>query len=114
MNGKEGRIVAIGAAEAVGEVKESQAMRTGRGSRKPRVGQANGAEVQRYFLGKAGGAGGVPEFGKEFATEPEAIVESLKAGLSYFSVVEWRGVADFSGKKAKLTKEAVTRGTKAG
>ncbi len=101
--------MAPGAAEAVGEVKELQATRTVRGSRKPRVGQANGAEGQRFFLAKVGGTSGIPELGKEFATEPEAIVESLKAGLSYFAVVEWRGIADFSGKKAKLTKEAVTR-----
>ena len=106
--------MAPGAAEAVGEVKDSQTTRTVRGSRKPRVGQANGAEGQRFFLAKSGSASGLPDLGKEFATEPEAIVESLKAGLSYFAVVEWRGMADFSGKKAKLTKEAVTRATRAG
>jgi hypothetical protein len=78
------------------------------------VGQANGAGEHRFFLDKAGSASGAPELGREFATEPEAIVESLKAGLSYFSVVEWRGMADFSGKKAKLTKEAVPRAAKAG
>ena len=88
--------------------------RPGRGSRKPRAGQTNGTEGQRFFLAKTGSAKGVPELGKEFATEAEAIVESLKAGLSYFAVVEWRGVADFSGKKAKLTKEAVTRPAAAG
>lgn len=103
-----------GAAEAVGDARESQPAHPASGSRKPRVGQVNGAEGQRFFLAKAGSARGVPELGKEFASEAEAIVESLKAGLSYFAVAEWRGMADFSGKKAKLTKEAVTRAEKAG
>jgi hypothetical protein len=68
-----------------------------------------GGVGQRFFLGKPGGDNGVPELGKELAAEPEAIVESLKTGLSYFAVSEWRGVADFSGKKPQLRKEAVTR-----
>jgi hypothetical protein len=46
---------------------------------------------------------------KEFATESEAIVESLKTGLSYYAVSEWRGVADFSGKKPQFRREPVTR-----
>ena len=98
-----------GAVEASSEARELQPAHTARGSRKPRVGQANRAEGQRFFLAKAGSARGVPELGKECASEAEAIVESLKAGLSYFAVAEWRGMADFSGKKAKLTKEAVAR-----
>ena len=106
---KEGGSVTTGAAEALSETKDLQPAHPARGSRKPRVGQANGAEGQRFFLAKPGSAKGVPELGKECTTEAEAIVESLKAGLSYFAVAEWRGMADFSGKKAKLTKEAVSR-----
>jgi len=99
----------MGATETVSDLKDQQPARAARGSRKPRAGQGNGTEGQRFFLAKAGSARAVPELGKEFATEAEAIVESLKAGLSYFAVVEWRGIADFSGKKARLTKEALTR-----
>jgi len=101
--------VTTGAAEALSETKNLQSAPPARGSRKPRVGQTNGAEGQRFFLAKPGSAKGIPELSKEVASEPEAIVESLKTGLSFFVLVEWRGVADFSGRKAKLTKEAVTR-----
>jgi len=71
-------------------------------------------EVQRFFLAKTGGNNGVPEFSKEVRGEPEAMVESLKTGLSYFVVSEWRGVADFSGKKPQLGREAVRSVPKAG
>ena len=106
---KEGASVSIGAAERAGEVKEPQAEHTARAGRVPRVGRANGVEGQRFFVAKAVGTSGFPEFAKEFATEAEAIVESLKTGRSFFVVLEFRGVADFSGKKAKLTKEPVAR-----
>ena len=98
-----------GMGEVLSETKDLQPTRPARGSRQPRAGQANGSDGQRFFLAKAGSAKGIPELGKECATEAEAIVESLKAGLSYFAVAEWRGMADFSGKKAKLTKEPVAR-----
>jgi hypothetical protein len=42
------------------------------------------------------------------------MVESLKTGLSYFVVSEWRGVADFSGRKPQLSREAVRGAPKAG
>jgi hypothetical protein len=71
-------------------------------------------EVRRFFLAKTGGNNGVPEFSNEVPGEPEAMVESLKTGLSYFVVSEWRGVADFSGKKPQLGREAVGRAPKAG
>ena len=106
--------MAAGVAEAVGAVKDSQAMGPARGARKARTGPAHGAETQRFFLAKAGGGNSVPDLGKEFATEPEAIVESLKTGFCYFTVSEWRGIADFSGKKPQLRKEAVSRVPKAG
>ena len=101
--------MSMGAAETAGGVKDPQATDTARGARVPRVGHANGAEGQRFFVAKAVGTSGFPEFAKEFATEAEAIVESLKTGRSFFVVLEFRGVADFSGKKAKLTKEPVAR-----
>jgi len=106
--------VAVGVAEVAGDGKDSQPMRPARGTRKPRMGQTNGVEGQRFFLAKAGAGNSVPDLGKEFVTEPEAIVESLKTGLSYFAVCEWRGIADFSGKKPQLRKEPVTRAPKTG
>ncbi len=100
-------MVAAGATEAVGQGKGPEAGSSSRGTRKVRTGQPGGVEVQRFFLAKTGGNNGVPEFSKEVPAEPEAMVESLKTGLSYFVVSEWRGVADFSGKKPRLGREAV-------
>jgi hypothetical protein len=106
--------VVASATETVGEGKDLQAKNGARGTRKSRTEQANGTEQQRFFLAKPGGSHGVPEFSKEFPGEAEAIVESLKTGLSYFVVSEWRGVADFSGRKPQLDREAVRVAPKAG
>ena len=102
------------AIEALSEGKDSQAPRVVRGTRRPRTGQLGTGEAQRFFLAKSGASGGVPELGKELPGEPEAMVESLKTGLSYFVVSEWRGVADFSGKKPQLGREAARSAPKAG
>jgi hypothetical protein len=107
-------IVAVGTTETIGEGKDSQVSRSPRGTRKIRAGQASGPDGQRFFLAKAGGTNGVPEFSKEFPGEPEAMVESLKSGLSYFVVSEWRGIADFSGRKPQLGREAVRGSPKTG
>ena len=106
--------MAVGTTETIGEGKDSQVSRSPRGTRKIRAGQASGPDGQRFFLAKAGGNNGVPEFSKEFPGEPEAMVESLKSGLSYFVVSEWRGIADFSGRKPQLGREAVRGGPKTG
>ena len=103
-----------GITETVAESKESPTVRSARGARKPRAGQTNAAEGQRFFLRKPGANNGVPEFSKELPGEPEAMVESLKSGLSYFVVSEWRGIADFSGRKPQLGREAVPSGPKTG
>ncbi len=106
--------MAVGTIETVGEGKDSQAIGSARGARKLRKGHVNGAEGLRFFLAKPGGNNGVPEFSKEFPGEPEAMVESLKSGLSYFVVSEWKGIADFSGRKPQLGREAVRGSSKTG
>ena len=106
--------MAAGTTEAVGQGEDPEARRSSRVTRKVRAGLTCGVEVQRFFLAKTGGNNGVPEFSKEVPRESEAMVESLKTGLSYFVVSEWRGVADFSGKKTKLGREAVRSAPKAG
>ena len=63
----------------------------------------------RFFLAKAGAAGATPALDREFSTEGEAMIESLKTGLSYYSVVEWRATADFAGKNPRVKKEAVKK-----
>ncbi|MHB8412696.1 MAG: hypothetical protein ACYDDI_12240 [Candidatus Acidiferrales bacterium] len=97
----------MSAAETGAEAKDLQASRSSRGTRKLRMGQAHGVPEERFFLAKHGGSSGVPELGKEFSGEAEAMVESFKAGLSYFVVSEWRGIADFSGKKPQFGREAI-------
>lgn len=100
------------AAEPMVEGKDSQPVRPGRGTRKTRAWQGDGGEGLRFFLAKHGAADGLPNLDKEFGSESEAIVESLKSGLNYYAVSEWRGVADFSGKKPQLRREPVTRSRK--
>jgi hypothetical protein len=106
--------VTAGTTEVLSEGKDGQASRSPRGARKPRTGPPGEGEVQRFFLAKAGGSGSVPDLGKEVPGEPEAIVESLKTGLNYFVVSEWRGVADFSGKNPQLMREAARSAPKTG
>jgi hypothetical protein len=63
----------------------------------------------RFFLPKSGMGGHAPELGREFPTEGEARVEALKLGVTYYSLQEWRPVADFGGKNPELKREAVPR-----
>lgn len=106
--------MAAGATELVTDGKDSQVENVLRGTRKARTDQTDQMEQQRFFLAKPAGGHGVPELGKEFPGEAEAIVESLKTGLSYFVVSEWRGVADFSGRKPQLARQAVQIAPKTG
>jgi hypothetical protein len=75
---------------------------------KRRPAQATGGGTSaRFFLSKSDGHG-VPNLDREFDTEPEALVESLKSGKSYFVISEWKGLADLSKKIPWIRKEAVT------
>jgi len=82
-----------------------------RPSRRLRPSAANeeSATGTRFFLPKAATNGNSFELGREFASEGEARVESLKLGVTYYAVQEWRPVADFAGKNPELKREAVTR-----
>lgn len=61
----------------------------------------------RYFLGKAGSNGGIPTLDKEVKTEGEALVESLRQGVTFYAVQEFRVVPDLAGRRPQLTKEPV-------
>ena len=81
-----------------------------RPSRRPRPpADEESASGTRFFLPKTGTNGNFLELGQEFASEGEARVEALKLGLTYYSLQEWRPVADFAGKNPELKREAVTR-----
>lgn len=81
-----------------------------RSVRRPRPGpEEESPSGARFFLSKPGTNGDALELGREFSAEGEARVEALKAGVTYFSLEEWRPVADFAGKNPELKREAVTR-----
>ncbi len=83
---------------------------TAKGSRRARVlGEEESISGARFFLPKSGTGGHAPELDRECPTEGEARVEALKLGMTYYSVQEWRPVADFGGKNPELKREAVTR-----
>jgi len=65
----------------------------------------------RFFLSKSE-SNGVPGLDREFDSEPEAIVESLKTGRSYFVISEWKGMADVSKKVPLIRKEAIKKNTR--
>jgi len=84
-----------------------------RSSRRPRNGSEeedrNGA---RFFLAKPGNNGGNPVLEREITTEKEALVESFKLGVPYYSLQEWRAVSDLTGKNPQLRRELVSAGSK--
>src|SRR5262245_21293761 len=63
----------------------------------------------RYFLAKDSSSGSVPQFGKELANENEALIESVRSALTYFTVSEWKAVPDLSGRTPQIVKEPVVR-----
>jgi hypothetical protein len=63
----------------------------------------------RYFLAKASANGTIPSLDREIATEGEAKIESLKTGLNYYSLIEWRATADLAGKNPQVMSESVKR-----
>ena len=79
--------------------------RSRRSKRRSAAGPSPGGTV-RFFLSKAEG-NGIPALDREFDSEPEAIVESLKTGRSYFVISEWKGLADLSKKVPLIRKEAI-------
>jgi hypothetical protein len=82
---------------------------TDKSNRRPRpTGEESSADA-RFFLSKPGTNSTTLELGREFSTEGEARVEALKGGLTYYTVQEWRPIADFAGRNPELKRESVTR-----
>ncbi len=101
--------MATSVAEATGGERPSPT--TNRGPRPVRrertTVEGEGSVAARFFLAKAGSNGNTPALDREVASEGEAMIESLKSGLSYYCVAEYRAVADYSGKNPQVKKEAV-------
>ena len=85
----------------------NSAARTRKGRRRSSLGSPPGSSV-RFFLAKSDGSNGTPSLDREFDTEPEAIVESLKTGKHYFVISEWRGLADLTKRAPLIRKEVVS------
>jgi len=86
---------------------ETAPPRTRRGKRRSTQATAPSGGAFRFFLSKSE-SNGVPVLDREFTNEPEAIIESLKTGKSYFVISEWKGLADLSKKMPLIRKEVVT------
>ena len=61
----------------------------------------------RYFIAKENGVTTLPQLGKEFASEKEALIESLRTGQTFFAISEWKAIPDFSGKNPQILKQMV-------
>jgi len=98
-------MAAVGAAE---EAKGPQPV--ARSTRRRSPAQADVTTgTTRFFLAKAGTNGTAPALDRECGSEGEAKIESLKTGLNYYSIVEWRATADFTGKNPLVRSEPVKR-----
>jgi len=98
------------AAESDEKTSQATSRPTARGTRRSRAeADEETTSGARFFLAKSGANGSSPELGREMANEGEARVEALKLGVTYYSVYEWRAVADFGGRNPELKREAVTR-----
>jgi hypothetical protein len=86
---------------------------TPRRRRDKQDGAKTGSE-ERYFLADGDGKSDVPSLGREFPSEPEAIIEAFRAKVSFYSVTEFQTRADI-GKAGEpiLKKEALKKHTPA-
>ena len=92
----------------VEEAKGSQPLARSPRRRSNQEEQASTGSV-RFFLAKAGANGTIPSLDREIATEGEAKIESLKTGLNYYSLIEWRATADLAGKNPQIRSEPVKK-----
>src|SRR2546429_8540309 len=86
---------------------ETPAPRARRGGKRRSAQSSLSGGPMRFFLSKSQ-SNGTPLLEEEFASEPEAMLESLKTGRSYFVLSEWRSSADLSKKVPLIRKECVT------
>jgi hypothetical protein len=84
---------------------ETPSVRGRRGKRRTSQASTSGG-LMRFFLSKPD-TNGLPLLEQELGSEPEAMLESLKTGRSYFVISEWKGSADLSKKIPQIRKESV-------
>ena len=106
--GKESNDMAAANVEQSGETKGNPATgKVERASRRQASGNHASTMTVRFFLAKAEQNGNAPAFDQEMPSEAEALIESLKTGRNYYSVIEWRAIADCSGRAPQVKKELV-------
>jgi len=66
---------------------------------------AAGPERVRYFLPQAGSTTERPELGQEAASEGEALVEALRSGEVFYTLIAWRAVPEMTGREARIVKQ---------
>ena len=75
--------------------------------RRPTAAEPDGAQPRFFLAGEAKSGGQAPELGPELQNEAEALVQSLKTGKTFYTLFQYRGVADCSSGKPQIRKEAV-------
>jgi hypothetical protein len=85
---------------------DTPSVRGRKGKRRTSPASPSGGAL-RFFLSKAE-SNGLPLLEQELGSEPEAMLESLKTGRSYFVISEWKGSADLSKKVPQIRKESIT------
>ena len=78
-----------------------------RRGRKPQ--EKSGAVTTRYFMGEADATG--ISLKREFGSEVEAQLESLKLNQPYYTIESWKAVADLSQGSIAVQKRAVSTKT---
>jgi hypothetical protein len=64
----------------------------------------------RYFLPKAGSSSAKPELGQEMASEGEALIEALKSGQPFYTLVAWKAVPEVNGRSSPvIVKQVLAR-----
>lgn len=68
--------------------------------------RSDAASSARFFLVNSSSKG-APDLGQEFETENDALVEALKKGQSFATVMEWSAVVEVTKAGPVIQKEAV-------
>jgi hypothetical protein len=71
--------------------------------------EKNNPAIARFFMGDAGAEG--VSLKREFRSEVEAQLESLKLDQPYYAVESWKAVADLSNGSIAVEKRAVSSKT---
>jgi hypothetical protein len=77
--------------------------------RRPAERESQTEPAVRFFLAGKESQGGTPALGREVANENEALIDSLKTGVSFYAVAEYHSVPDLTGKVPTIRKEPVKR-----